>query len=34
MRILATLLLLGAAARADDWPQFRGPAGLGATPDK
>lgn len=28
------VLLLAAAARADDWPQFRGPTGLGATAEK
>lgn len=34
MRTLAILLLAGAAAAADDWPQFRGPTGQGATTDK
>jgi outer membrane protein assembly factor BamB len=33
---MGILLLLGcgAIARADDWPQFRGPSGLGTTPEK
>ncbi len=30
----AVLVLLGARARADDWPGFRGPAGMGHTPEK
>jgi outer membrane protein assembly factor BamB len=29
-----TFLALAAVARADDWPQFRGPTGLGYTPEK
>jgi outer membrane protein assembly factor BamB len=29
VRALAALALLAAAARADDWPQFRGPGGTG-----
>lgn len=29
MRLFYTLLLLGLAARAEDWPQFRGPDGQG-----
>jgi outer membrane protein assembly factor BamB len=28
------VMLLASLARADDWPQFRGPTGLGYTPDK
>src|SRR4051812_27890071 len=28
------LLLIATVARADDWPQFRGPAGLGTTAEK
>jgi outer membrane protein assembly factor BamB len=37
MRILgavAFLTLVGSLAWADDWPQFRGPTGLGYTPEK
>ena len=35
-RVALLLMLAGAAARADegDWPQFRGPTGLGTTPEK
>lgn len=31
---MTTLLLLTALAAADDWPQFRGPTGLGLTAEK
>jgi outer membrane protein assembly factor BamB len=34
MRALTALLFLAAAAQADDWPQFRGPSGLGTTSEK
>ena len=31
---LCLALLLTASVHADDWPQFRGPTGLGQTPQK
>lgn len=34
MKALTALLFLAAAAQADDWPQFRGPSGLGTTSEK
>ena len=34
MRTLAFLLVVGSTALADEWPQFRGPTGLGATAEK
>src|SRR5579872_1974446 len=30
----ALLFLLAGLARADEWPQFRGPTGFGSTPEK
>src|ERR1041384_5602979 len=34
MKTFALFLVLGTAAVADDWPQFRGATGLGTTPEK
>lgn len=34
VRVLLLLALAATAAAADDWPQFRGPSGLGYTPDQ
>jgi outer membrane protein assembly factor BamB len=34
MRTILAVMLLSLAARADDWPQFRGPTGLGYTTEK
>jgi outer membrane protein assembly factor BamB len=34
MRTLLAVMFLSLAARADDWPQFRGPTGLGYTTER
>ena len=34
MRAIVALLLLASSTQADEWPQFRGPTGLGTTPEK
>ncbi len=34
MRTIAWVMLLGTVASADDWPQFRGPAGTGVSAEK
>ena len=34
MKTFAFFLILATTATADDWPQFRGPTGLGITPEK